>query len=180
MREEWPRQVLEPEQIGFPLAELFLKGRVYAVPKVLYHYTSASGLVGILESENLWLSNAGFLNDPQELHHGIAVFQSAVESISECGSDRLSEFLELLLGSLDAENFKTSFVMSFCEDGDALTLWRTYGGSVGNISVGFRPEVLRKLLSISFLLPVEYNLDSQRKFATGFVSGILEAVKARA
>ena len=43
-----------------------------AAPKILYHYTTSQGLIGIFNSGALWAgaANAGFLNDAQELQFG--------------------------------------------------------------------------------------------------------------
>src|SRR4051794_188276 len=38
-----------------------------AEPEILYHYTTAAGLIGIVQSQTLWATNAEFLNDAQEL-----------------------------------------------------------------------------------------------------------------
>ncbi|RVK32186.1 hypothetical protein [Sinorhizobium meliloti] len=40
-------------------------------PTHLTHYTDLAGLKGIIENNELWLSHAAFLNDPQELEHGV-------------------------------------------------------------------------------------------------------------
>ena len=37
---------------------------------ILYHYTTASGLVGILQSNRLWATSAIFMNDVNELNYG--------------------------------------------------------------------------------------------------------------
>jgi hypothetical protein len=44
------------------------------LPSNLYHYTSAEGIKGIIESESVWASNIRFLNDRCEL----------VDAIDEC------------------------------------------------------------------------------------------------
>ncbi len=39
-------------------------------PDVLFHYTNAAGLIGIVQEEVLWASDAEFLNDAQETRYG--------------------------------------------------------------------------------------------------------------
>jgi hypothetical protein len=41
-------------------------------PRIIYHYTDAKGLKGILESGALWLTDIRNLNNPSELKHGFA------------------------------------------------------------------------------------------------------------
>src|SRR5262245_59435591 len=35
-------------------------------PKSLFHYTTAAGLIGIIETQTLWATHANFLNDSAE------------------------------------------------------------------------------------------------------------------
>ena len=46
-------------------------------PKELFHYTSISGLSGIIESQSLWSTSYRFLNDRTEIFH----LQSHLESL---------------------------------------------------------------------------------------------------
>jgi hypothetical protein len=49
--------------------------QLQVVPEVLYHYTDICGLLGILTSFKLWLSDATYMNDPGE---GIWVLKLAL------------------------------------------------------------------------------------------------------
>jgi hypothetical protein len=53
------------------------------VPLALYHYTNASGLKGILESNSLWATDAEFLNDVQELQFGRTELCDALRAYAE-------------------------------------------------------------------------------------------------
>src|ERR1017187_4880845 len=52
-----------------------------AEPELLYHYTDEKGLIGILESQNLWASHYRFLNDYEE-GRGVKEFFRAMEEAS--------------------------------------------------------------------------------------------------
>ena len=39
--------------------------------KILYHYTSLEGLLGIIESKSIWATNVLYLNDASELNYSI-------------------------------------------------------------------------------------------------------------
>ena len=54
-------------------------------PDFLWHYTSVTGLHGILETGNLRFSDAAFLNDTSEMSHAVDLLQTTVE-------DRIREF----------------------------------------------------------------------------------------
>jgi hypothetical protein len=40
-------------------------------PAILYHYTAADGLLGMLQSHQIWATNVRFINDRSELDYGI-------------------------------------------------------------------------------------------------------------
>lgn len=48
-------------------------------PETLYHYTSAEGLKGILESKCLHASHIAFMNDENEFRHGAEIWLDAFE-----------------------------------------------------------------------------------------------------
>jgi len=47
-------------------------------PPMLYHYTTAAGLIGIVGSQRLWATNARFLNDPSEIRYALRVISDTV------------------------------------------------------------------------------------------------------
>jgi hypothetical protein len=47
---------------------------------VLYHYTSADGLKGIIENDELWATSAYYLNDSAEILYGYRVLHLAIET----------------------------------------------------------------------------------------------------
>jgi hypothetical protein len=62
-----------------------MASNVAGIPRqqdLLYHYTDAGGLMGILESQRLWASNAAYLNDPTELLHARSVYREWLEANS--------------------------------------------------------------------------------------------------
>src|SRR5258705_13647882 len=51
----------------------------------LYHYTDLSGLVGIVEKHDLWVSHSRYSNDDEEMTHGLSVVRSTLKRASESG-----------------------------------------------------------------------------------------------
>ena len=47
---------------------------------VLYHYTTADGLKGIVENHELWATSAYYLNDLTEIMYGYQLIDEAVEA----------------------------------------------------------------------------------------------------
>src|SRR4051794_31261589 len=110
-----------------PVVDIFRR----KAPKVLYHYTSPAGLMGIIESHCVWASDIRYLNDVNEF----SVAQKTLATVLEELRDRMSgETERRVLKLLDItrisqwfeeERYRV-FVSSFTEVGDLLSQWRGY------------------------------------------------------
>ena len=45
------------------------------IPTTLFHYTSLSSIINIINSKKIWLSHYRYLNDPKELKYGLDVIK---------------------------------------------------------------------------------------------------------
>ncbi len=112
---------------------------------VLYHYTSAEGLMGIVENNELWATSAYYLNDSAEIFYGYGVLKEVLdewlnknpqpEDSITLGVVRYLQrsFQDLLEKRL----LKPIYLTCFCEEDNLLSQWRAYGQS-GGYSIGFR------------------------------------------
>jgi len=133
--------------------------------RVLYHYTSAAGLVGILERGCLFASDVWFLNDASEVRYAQTRMLEQVRKWTEDQPwvEELLEVSEAKPGWLD-----DVFVTSFCEERDLLSQWRGY--AAGGFAVGFAAEVLAALDSApgaARLVQVDYGAESGRRRLRG-------------
>ncbi|MDE0174269.1 MAG: DUF2971 domain-containing protein [Defluviicoccus sp.] len=119
----------------------------------LFHYTNANGLLGILESGQLWSTASVASNDATEQQYGKGVIASVLNTIPKNASEqrRIDAALESLrlppfaathdydedLEALLTTHFVT-FITSFCKTSDPaifqgglLSQWRAYGGTHG-------------------------------------------------
>lgn len=135
------------------------------IPKYLYHYTSQKGLLGILQTKKLRMTNILYLNDSSEFSHTFDLVMSELtthkerllnkkgllELMEDKGIDgdifRRYEYVERILkGFLSDDNRKTeTYVFSLSQKGDDLSQWRGYCPKEGGFSIGFDSD---KLLSI--------------------------------
>jgi hypothetical protein len=171
---------------------------VEADHKVLYHYTDARGLLGIVHSQQLWASNAAFLNDSTEVTYIRGVLTEVAEQFRDehavtadireyavnafAGTGRFSptegrtasviSILEdaptMTGGVLDV------YVSCFCEWGDLLSQWRGYPSSGGGYALGMRPESIRRGGGV--LRRVIYDEETQRQLIYDLLAPIVEAV----
>ena len=111
------------------------------VPEGLaWHYTSAAGLRGIIETHSLRATSAGFMNDANELKTGVATLRRAYER----ERTRLTEEDQRLIESsgmlLDSAVFST-FLVCASKEADLLTLWRYYGNDNVAYSIGLNQDI---------------------------------------
>lgn len=117
------------------------------LPTSVYHYTSLSSVVQILQGRKLWASDARYLNDAQEIRYGISLAKEVVSARSFRGREEWLNILNKNDGTLDAE-FSIDlepYVVSFTSNGDNLEMWRGYGGE--GCAIEFDVSVLRELCS---------------------------------
>lgn len=104
----------------------------------LFHYTSHSGLQGILTSRKLWLTDHAYLNDPSEIEHCKAILLKYFADHLKNNHEFKEYFTSLLQYIID--NCYRTYITSFCSEGDYLPAWRYYGGNGAGYSIGFRKE----------------------------------------
>jgi hypothetical protein len=128
-------------------------------PNTLFHYTSADGLIGILTSTSIWLTDLRYMNDASELQYSKDLVRSRLDDIAKDQklSSEQSQFLKRIHDSFDPFSNRFSvFSTSFCEEGNLLSQWRAYRGQGGGYAIGFdffhsirfldKPCALRKVI----------------------------------
>lgn len=140
----------------------------------IYHYTSQSGLLGILKNKHIWASHLRFLNDTREYLVGRAFIQrihSLMREIKQA-DETTTVLVDRLLSEVDRYDI---YVASFAgaDAGDSLDLWRGYARTTPGYSIGFSGEALARAVAskttdrpqLSLLRSVRYipQLDNQDK-----------------
>lgn len=142
-------------------------------PELVYHYTNAEGLLGILShsglrpagddsqllpgSASIRATDALYLNDPLELEFGrrtlarhldrrLATLTGADRRHVAALVDRLKVAHHPVAISLDRGRIGT-FVACFSRDPDLLSQWRGYAGGRG-YAIGFRKSALENMVAV--------------------------------
>jgi Protein of unknown function (DUF2971) len=167
-------------------------------PAVLYHYTTAAGLMGIIASQRLWATNARFLNDPSEIRY-------ALKMISDTVAEREKAYLEarsaeptlavpdlagIILGvgapkiEIWAKDLlevfhhqREVYVTSFCEDGDLLSQWRGYASAGGGYAIGIAAGQVWRTTSMRppvILRKVIYDPETQRRIVSRWMQSMFD------
>ena len=105
----------------------------------LYHYTDLNGLLGIVQSNGLWLSEAKYLNDKEELINGKKLTIDLINYLLK-NKSKYAIFREVLMGvinKLETNTFSNNYVCSFSLKEDDLDQWRAYGDRGSGICIEF-------------------------------------------
>jgi hypothetical protein len=137
-----------------------IESRTKAVTS-LAHYTSLAGLQGILSRGKLWASNVAFLNDREELLHGVKCAKNSLKTILK--DEVLSHWkndISDVVAEIENGRLPNTYATCFCEKSDLLSQWRGYGGSEQGVALVFRRSGIEALAAgkKSFLAPVQYGL----------------------
>lgn len=119
--------------------------------KMVYHYTTPAGLKGILENEEIYFTDSGFLNDSSEKKLVLQAFEEVLNEVSD-------KFESAFAGSLrqgygDFENLcaaKTHYVFSASCNPDSLSMWNYYakGNAFEGYNIGLNPFALVERLNL--------------------------------
>lgn len=143
-----------------------------AADRTLYHYTSISGLMGMVADRAVWAGHAYYLNDTKEIVHAVdGITQKLKQYIDPLGGD--DEFVEQLLEWLKSfrHNPYHIFVFSLSEERSLLSQWRSYTPHGKGVSLGFSAETLNHLLTRQGfrLAKCLYSRDEQDQLLSSFM-----------
>ena len=126
------------------------------LPPVLYHYTSTTGILGILKSGSLWATDIRFLNDERELDYGVDLAMPILtEKLARLGFSGLGQ--GFLNAFPDPTGTNRHFVACFCEEGDLLSQWRGYA-SPGGYAIGLDASEIVTASSMKMFQRVWYDI----------------------
>src|ERR1044071_3177007 len=109
------------------------------LPELLYHYTTAAGFAGIVETGEVRGTNFNFLNDSTEMIYGISLAKRLLEiSIDEDDISRTKEVLKFARSVVGlATHGKEYYVTCFSTLRDDLSQWRGYSTSGDRYAFAF-------------------------------------------
>ena len=137
------------------------------MPERLYHYTGRPGLVGIVESGQLWASDINYLNDTTEIRYSRALLGRLGERLRADSSPEYAVDLvcQVAAALTAAATTPPMFVISLCHDGDNLSQWRGYAEEGRGYAIGFDREVLEHTARLQgfTMVPIIYDRSDQEE-----------------
>jgi len=109
----------------------------------LYHYTTQTGLLGIITSKQIWATNILYLNDSAELNYSIHLAQEDAKKFWLSLIPEEKEFLSHFLENLNIARYLYGqrgadiFVCSFSAKQNDLSQWRGYSFGENGFNIGF-------------------------------------------
>jgi len=114
----------------------------------IYHYTSPSGFLGILDNKALWFTDSDFLNDSSESEYFHDTFSSVIPKGNGFYINKSFEFKSYFISSLHANAYHDGkmtyerkrefrYLASFSTDGDNLSLWNYYTKTPTKVGYNF-------------------------------------------
>ncbi len=154
---------------------------------ILYHYTDARGLHGIIQSKQIWATSYRFMSDAREFEYGFDLISKVYPSVDISDPRSLppdfaeklqeSNFAELIRNWKKVYNFDGLFLASFSADGDSLGQWRGYAGLHSGYSLGFSSSDLISIDSETHLVICCYNEEQQKTELKTLIDRYLPAAK---
>lgn len=125
-------------------------------PEILYHYTNNSGLLGIIDSKSLHLTDMSFLNDPYEVEfgfiesHKMLIYKMIEEYKKEESSEKVRKFIALIQKKMNefSKILKTIdiYIICFCTNRDLLSQWKGYSNLGEGFAVGFQTSRITEIV----------------------------------
>lgn len=134
------------------------------LPEIIYHYTSMTNTLNILQSGELWASDLRYCNDATETRYGRDLVLDRVAQLAgQIRRDRVPQpmgatpetydtgdepeffaaiFDEIVAGqrNLSSDNWSMAYGVAFATQGDQLSQWRGY--APGGCAIGVDPSQL--------------------------------------
>ena len=134
--------ILTPEDYSNWLTK-HLEAEQLHVSDLLYHYTNAGGLIGIIKSGKIWHTSMYHVNDPSEERFGQKI---AFEILDEFAAKAaiFKSYAEEVRKKLSSARFRVffePFVACFSRDRNTLEQWRAYGDNGRGFAIGFKPTL---------------------------------------
>lgn len=136
--------------------------QIDGVNGLAFHYTSPTGLLGILSNKSVWFSDCDYLNDASESNYFFNLYSETTKAVAPSRIVKNFSFLSYIMAmfhsngmgsgriSLSRESEKR-YVFSLSTNDDTLPLWSNYTKTIDSAgyNIGFGIEKLTKSIPLT-------------------------------
>lgn len=131
-------------------------------PEVFYHYSALESLMGMMETNKIWMSKGTFLNDSNELLYILGIIESISAKVEQRikkkygNSEKTNKLTALFSREFDEtmQKFEDEislddyevYILSLTKNKDSLALWYNYAKGDG-YNIGFSSEEMLKKIN---------------------------------
>ena len=135
--------------------------------KVIYHYTDAPGLVGMISSGCVWATHVSRLNDATEYELGLSIVTQFVRDNIQKSTRPLLEKAITQLQSVD------TYISCYSSSPNLLSQWRAYSGQGTGYCMGFKTS---ELATVDDRMPMVEKVIYSKDTAETVLSHLIERV----
>lgn len=149
------------------------------MPEYLFHYTSAEGVKGILESKSVWASLLHFMNDSREWQYALDLMRAELmDRLTTNPGPYWPRFVTGLSESLNQIEQLNICVFSLSAVSNQLSQWRAYCPPEGGYQLRFNSSLLRHHIHRCHFQMKEccYDVESQKKLLGQIADFVLKQV----
>lgn len=182
--EEGPEPTVGDSPFLQAALKILLDHQAEPIPHVLYHYTTAEGLLGIVGEDTLRFSDTKFVNDGSEMAWGRLVLEEHLKHRFATSPEPQQQFWHTV-NALVARSSETFRHVIFClsREGNLLNQWRDYGRDVVPYSIGLDSTYFMADKPMgnfdTAVTPMIYKVADQMKLVEAVVSKICDLMEPR-
>lgn len=154
-----------------------------SLDKPLFHYTSVDSLDKIIGSNCLLASSVSYMNDSSEFEYALKLTCNVLKKKASGESEPLTSILyESLLETFAkyTDTIVPLFIVSFSEEQNSLSQWRSYTPYGKGVSIEFKPDRIKEHVKRNSLQLVRCIYDwpeQERQISRNLDSAIGQAMK---
>ena len=111
----------------------------------IYHYTTLSSLISIIETQTIFSTNINFLNDKNEFKFGVGLILNVVDKLKKENIE--NPVLDMIEEKIDRIYKSERYVTCFSKNGDLLSQWRAYSNNGKGVAIGFNSSLFKSSIN---------------------------------